>query len=88
MKVVDFGVAHFIDNKNEDEFYSPEGNPKFRPPYKVKDFNAFEADLWGVWLVGVGIMKGRIVGTKEVGVDGGFWQDSWKEGYSFGELVE
>ena len=64
VKVVDFGVAHRIDKKYS--FYSPEGNPKFRPPLNKRDFNAFEVDLWGVWLVGVGILKGKAVGTKEV----------------------
>ena len=82
IKVVDFGVAHIIEN--EDLFYSPEGNPKFRPPLNKRDFNAFEVDLWGVWLVGIGILKGRVVSTKETeksGIVMNFLDDSWKDGF-------
>ena len=79
---MDFGVAHLIDKKYM--FYSPEGNPKFRPPLNKRDFNAFEVDLWGVWLVGVGILKGRVVGTKEVekcGMVVDFVKEDWKDGF-------
>ncbi len=69
IRVVDFGVANYINIIDE---YSPSGNPKFRPPSEKK-IKAFDADLWGVWLIGQGILRGRAIKTKELGAE------SWNE---------
>ncbi|CAI2374789.1 unnamed protein product [Moneuplotes crassus] len=52
IKICDFGVAHKLDNREDDTLTNTEGTYHFMPPecwnYDIKEFSGVKADIWAL----------------------------------------
>lgn len=66
IKIIDFGVAKLLTEKNE-EIFSAVGKIKTRPPeFSKKGYYTFKYDIWHVGLIFLQLLLRKKVRTKEV----------------------
>ena len=66
IKIIDFGLSRFHQNNQVQEFVSPEGNFKYRPPVLESLSNPYFEDVWNFAVIALSFLLREKMTTKKV----------------------
>ena len=66
IKIIDFGLSKFHQNNQVQEFVSPHGNFKYRPPILETLSNPYFEDVWNFAIIALSFLLKEKMTTKKV----------------------